>query len=38
MTFMIDFVTFGGSVGSTLVTFVIVLMTFGEQGVNFGDL
>ena len=38
MTFMIDFVTFGGSGGSILVTFLIDLVTFGGQGVNFGDL
>ena len=38
MTFMIDFVTFGGSGDSILVTFLIDLVTFGGQGVNFGDL
>ena len=40
MTFMIDFVTFGGggSGGSILVTFLIDLVIFGGQGVNFGEL
>ena len=31
-------VTFGGSGGSTLLTFVKDFVTFGDQGVNFGDL
>ena len=38
MTIVTNFVTSGGSGGSTLVTFVTDFETFGGSGGQFGDL
>ena len=38
MTIVTNFVTSGGSGGSTLVTFVTDFETFGGSGSQFGDL